>query len=685
MRRIGRPKARFVWHRISIGRGGALTLLAATISLLMSIQVAASQAASPVPQGDPGQWSLKLNEEFTSTGLNHALWTPGWQRDGNFGESERCVYPELVSQPGDGYLHLALQSRKATCEWVNTKGILETIHPAYAGSLVESNPGDGVTGHTGFAYSYGFVEWRVDLPGAKGGKCPNELCIANWPALWSLPASHSDEIDTMEGLEEGIACYHFHPPYEGPNAGKCIHSTSYTGWHTFGADWRPSGVTYYYDGVDVGEQQSEGNNPEPQYLVMDLVSEFDGAPTVAPSEMLVDYVRVWQRLSPTVTLGAPTDLTPESVQLNGKVDPNGTETHYQFQYGETAPTEHSIPTTPGDLGEPSEELPTTAQLSSLKPGTTYHYREVATNSSGGTSEADGEFTTPAPPDVNTDPATEIELTQATLNGYVNPHLADTRYYFQYGTTLSYGSNVPALPGEDAGSGNSAIPVKATPIELAPGTTYHFRIVASNEWGTHEGPDEVFRTAAWGAAVAKSGGEALAMCVGGVGTPTGCVMAPGAEAPGTSPSVAQLSDGSAAEALVGAGDLLTECHVTYSGGSSCYASSIVVASGSNPGVAEIANGNAIVAVNTASGLQFCEATATGPVNCANAGWSPRAGASPVVASLSDGSAVVGFVNSGGDLTECHVTYSGGSSCYPTSITVATETNPSIAWLPGNQGE
>ena len=45
-------------------------------------------------------------------------------------------------------------------------------------------------------------------------------------------------------------------------------------------------------------------------------------------------------------------------------------------------------------------------------------------------------------------ASKVTITTATLNGKVNPHGAPTTYFFQYGTTMAYGSRTP-----DAGAGS----------------------------------------------------------------------------------------------------------------------------------------------------------------------------------------------------------------------------------------
>jgi C1A family cysteine protease len=100
------------------------------------------------------------------------------------------------------------------------------------------------------------------------------------------------------------------------------------------------------------------------------------------------------------------------------------------------------------------------------------------------------YTPPGTPTVSTNAATNIGTTTATLNGTVNPNGKATDYYFQYGTTSSYGNVTPTA---SAGSGNTGIPVSADITGLISGTTYHFRIVATNTSGTSYGNDLTFMT------------------------------------------------------------------------------------------------------------------------------------------------------------------------------------------------
>jgi len=94
------------------------------------------------------------------------------------------------------------------------------------------------------------------------------------------------------------------------------------------------------------------------------------------------------------------------------------------------------------------------------------------------------------PTVTTQAASAVSESEATLNGQVNPNGKATKYFFKWGTTESYGEQTSA-PAAIAGS--SAVSVSATLKGLAPGTLYHYRLVAENEQGSAEGADRTFTT------------------------------------------------------------------------------------------------------------------------------------------------------------------------------------------------
>jgi hypothetical protein len=94
------------------------------------------------------------------------------------------------------------------------------------------------------------------------------------------------------------------------------------------------------------------------------------------------------------------------------------------------------------------------------------------------------------PAVTTGAAANITPTTATLNGKVDPNGKDTTYFFQFGTTVVYGSiSAATAAGSGANPSNVSVPVSG----FAPATTYHYRLVAQNADGTTTGADRTFKT------------------------------------------------------------------------------------------------------------------------------------------------------------------------------------------------
>lgn len=96
---------------------------------------------------------------------------------------------------------------------------------------------------------------------------------------------------------------------------------------------------------------------------------------------------------PTVGEVLPDLAGASSETLRAEVDPNGSETTYQVEYGETASYGTVAPATVGDIGSGTTNVPVAVQLSGLKGNTTYHYRLVATNAAGVSMSEDGMFDT----------------------------------------------------------------------------------------------------------------------------------------------------------------------------------------------------------------------------------------------------------------------------------------------------
>lgn len=92
------------------------------------------------------------------------------------------------------------------------------------------------------------------------------------------------------------------------------------------------------------------------------------------------------------------------------------------------------------------------------------------------------------PQVGTGSPTGVSGSGATLMGQVNPNGGPTQVRFEYGTTTLYGNSTPI---QDVNAGTGIVNVNAAITGLSSGTTYHYRLVATNPGGTTNGNDVDF--------------------------------------------------------------------------------------------------------------------------------------------------------------------------------------------------
>jgi beta-glucanase (GH16 family) len=283
-----------------------LTVTAIAIAGATSSSVT-TQAFSPNIASGTLVWS----DEFSnSTGAiaqpNPAIWTYDTGNSG-FGNQELetyCAWGSAAApcSPGspseyvgtDGYLHIVAQQPSAgvyTSARMKTQGL--------------------------FGFQYGRLEVRALVPEAQGF----------WPAAWLLGSNivtvswpACGEMDVLERVNAAA-----NPDW---NAGS-IHGTGFTGgtglgqkydfpagqnaaqWHTYGMIWSPGSVAYYIDNpaapyVTFTPASLNGlsgavwpfDAGQPSFIILNLAigGTWPGPPdssTPFPSEMLVDYVRVY--------------------------------------------------------------------------------------------------------------------------------------------------------------------------------------------------------------------------------------------------------------------------------------------------------------------------------------------------------------------------------------------------------
>jgi DNA-binding beta-propeller fold protein YncE len=85
-----------------------------------------------------------------------------------------------------------------------------------------------------------------------------------------------------------------------------------------------------------------------------------------------------------------------SATLQGTVNPEGSATTYQFEYGESAAYGERVPVQLGNAGSGTTKVAVSGAVANLNPERTYHYRLVATNAKGTTYGEDHTFYTASP-------------------------------------------------------------------------------------------------------------------------------------------------------------------------------------------------------------------------------------------------------------------------------------------------
>jgi beta-glucanase (GH16 family) len=267
---------------------------------------------------DRTKWDRDVGNGFFNYDAN--VWIGGW---GN-GELQYYTREPENAFVADGLLHI--------------RALKQSLHGCgYTSAKLKSRNRDG---SELFAKKYGKFEFRAKLPTGQGV----------WPALWMLPQDEkfggwaaSGEIDVLETRGQQPSKIHGTLHF-GSRWPKNVQATqeftlprggTIADFHVYTLEWEPGEIRWVFDGEQYAKQTSwwsssrttgdQGATPaseadlnpwpapfdQPFYLIMNLAvgGQFVGKPdktTPFPAEMLVDYVRVYDRVG---GYGAPPPRT----------------------------------------------------------------------------------------------------------------------------------------------------------------------------------------------------------------------------------------------------------------------------------------------------------------------------------------------------------------------------------------
>ncbi|MEK7555124.1 MAG: hypothetical protein AAB518_04035, partial [Patescibacteria group bacterium] len=225
-----------------------------------------------------------------------------------------------------------------------------------------------------------------------------------------------------------------------------------------------TGVTYYYRAV---AQNSFGTNYG-SVLSFTTGTSFQGT-------------------IPSATTFGASSITQTSAYLQGAVTGNGQNVTAWFEWG----TSQALGNAVGNqqISSGSGSTPFSLFLTNLNPGTTYYFRAVAQNSFGVGQGSIFSFTTSGGitgsnlPFVSTNGASFVEPTSAQMNSTVDPRGSLTHARFEWGNTPSLGNTTT---NRDLGFGYGTVQHSYLLTNLFPNTTYYYRVVAQNSFGTIQG-------------------------------------------------------------------------------------------------------------------------------------------------------------------------------------------------------
>jgi hypothetical protein len=195
-----------------------------------------------------------------------------------------------------------------------------------------------------------------------------------------------------------------------------------------------------------------------------------------------------------VTTDSASYSSTTSALFNGSLAGLGTNTSatVSFEYGSTtsygSTSSTSTMTSTGSFSK---------TITGLTSGATYHYRAKAVGNLGTTvygADATYVHVPGGTLTVTTNAATGVGTSSATLNGNLSSlgSCGSASVWFEYGTSISYGSTTSSTTKTSTGTYSAAL------SGLSNGTTYHFRTVASCSGSTVYGSDLTFNTGAPGA-------------------------------------------------------------------------------------------------------------------------------------------------------------------------------------------
>lgn len=251
---------------------------------------------------DLAEYELVFAEEFQGDSLDYSKWSTSYMWGPTiFVNSEEQYYVDTQNDPNFGFDPFTFDGENMTINSIRTPDALldKAEDQPYLSGVI--------TSRDSFNFTYGYVEARAKMPYGQGF----------WAAFWLLNTVYDrgdePEIDIMEFIgDDQDVVYHTYHYYDHFVDSEVLHSTDsmpvagidFTAdFHTFAVDWRPGTLVFYVNGIETHRITDSRVSSVDMYIIANtaLGGWWPGSPdetTEFPGEFELDYIRVYQKLTP---------------------------------------------------------------------------------------------------------------------------------------------------------------------------------------------------------------------------------------------------------------------------------------------------------------------------------------------------------------------------------------------------
>lgn len=236
---------------------------------------------SSIKSDPPEGYDLVWSDKFESDSLDLSKWIYNTGAEPNWGNNELQYYT----------------NRKENIYLANGMLHIKAKYESYEGSQYTSAR---ITTRKKFDFKYGFIEARIALPRGMG----------IWPAFWMLAANDkADEIDIIEAVNTENIVYstcHWYPNGEYTHESGWTKTFDITQFHIYTVLWNEEKIQFAVDGnehftLNIKNSAKQTNSFHGNFYFLLNVAVGGNWPGFVidnsqfPTEMLVDYIKVYQK------------------------------------------------------------------------------------------------------------------------------------------------------------------------------------------------------------------------------------------------------------------------------------------------------------------------------------------------------------------------------------------------------